>query len=260
MTEAHTSYDPQYFDVLSHIDDRHFWFRTRNQLIHTLAKQIVAGFPSGYKVLEVGCGNGNVLRWLAAACPSGVVVGMDLFAEGLSCARKRADCPLVLADIHRAPFSNVFDLIGLFDVLEHLEDDCAVLESIRSLLSPKGALLLTVPANPALWSHFDESAHHCRRYDHRELGEKLLTAGFDVEFLTPYMASILPLLYAGRKLASKMRTTVRQTSEYDLKIVPGVNEVLAFLLRQESRIVAARRVLPFGASLLAIARNHQAGD
>src|SRR5205807_25061 len=103
---------------------------------------------------------------------------------------------------HHAPFLDSFDMLGLFDVLEHLEDDCAVLKALRSLLSPAGSLLITVPASRALWSYFDVSAHHCRRYDVAELREKLTASGYEVEFITPYMASIFPLVYAGRKLAA----------------------------------------------------------
>ena len=74
-----STYDPGYFSALFAIEDRHFWFRARNRTLFMLASQIVAEKPDGYRVLEVGCGTGNVLRTLRAACPNGVVVGLDLF-------------------------------------------------------------------------------------------------------------------------------------------------------------------------------------
>jgi cyclopropane fatty-acyl-phospholipid synthase-like methyltransferase len=68
-TPSHQSYDPHYFKPLSAIEDRHFWFRARNQVIAGLVGQLTARLPAGYRVLEVGCGTGNVLRALEEACP-----------------------------------------------------------------------------------------------------------------------------------------------------------------------------------------------
>src|SRR6266404_4217735 len=138
------SYDPDFFSELARIESEHFWFRTRNQVIATLVEQTTRNWADGYRVLEVGCGTGNVLQALERACPRGIVVGMDLFAEGLAFARKRTSCPLVRGDLERPGFGVQFDLIGAFDVVEHLPDDVQVLCSIHSMLKPGGMLLLTV--------------------------------------------------------------------------------------------------------------------
>src|SRR2546426_974449 len=90
---ARQSYDPEFFFRLASIESKHFWFRTRNRVIATLAEQITKNWAYGYRVLEVGCGTGNVLRTLEQTCFRGVVVGMDLFAEGLAFARTRTSCP-----------------------------------------------------------------------------------------------------------------------------------------------------------------------
>src|SRR5690349_11902313 len=74
-----SSYDPDLFRTLFTVEDRHFWFRARNRLIRTLTRQVTARLPAGYRVLEVGCGTGNVLRYLEQASPRGTVIGMDLF-------------------------------------------------------------------------------------------------------------------------------------------------------------------------------------
>ncbi|KAB2855096.1 MAG: class I SAM-dependent methyltransferase, partial [Anaerolineae bacterium] len=197
-----TSYDAQFFPLLFRVEDRHFWFRTRNRIIRTLVQQIVEPLPHGYRVLEVGCGTGNVLRHLEQTCTSGLVIGMDLFGEGLHYARQRVTCPLIQGDMHNPPFCAQFDLIGLFDVLEHLPDDLQVLNDLFSMLATGGKLLLTVPAHPSLWSYFDEAAHHCRRYQKHDLAEKLTKTGYRVEYISYYMASIFPLVWAGRKIAA----------------------------------------------------------
>lgn len=257
----HKSYDPAFFSRLFAIEDKHFWFRTRNEVIGALVRQITSGFPPGYRALEVGCGTGNVLRVLGEVCRDGHVLGMDMFLEGLRYARTRTAVPLVQGDMRRPPFGPVFSLVGLFDVLEHIPDDVQALGSFHAMLERGGALFLTVPAHPSLWSYFDEASCHFRRYTMKELEEKLKGAGFRVEFLTYYMASTLPLVWLQRKLAAlaprRGASAEAHTDELayqDLRIVPVLNGLLTFLLSQETRLLARRRRLPLGSSLLAVAR------
>src|SRR6185437_2707886 len=120
-------YDPAHFAPLAAVEDRHFWFRARNRILSMLATQAVVELPNGYRVLEVGCGDGNVLRFLEQAWPNGLGVGMDYFGEGLAYARARCACPLVQGDLALPPFGKQFHLIGMFDVLEHMPDDLQVL-------------------------------------------------------------------------------------------------------------------------------------
>jgi SAM-dependent methyltransferase len=261
---AHKPYDPDFFAKLADVESRHFWFRTRNQVITALTQQFVKDCSDGYRVLEVGCGTGNVLQALEKACSRGVVVGMDLFAEGLAFARKRTSCALVQGDVEQPGFGVPFDVVGAFDVVEHLPDDLRILRSFHAMLRPGGMLLLTVPAYRSLWSYFDEASHHCRRYEPRDLRQKLDQAGFEVEFLSPFMASVYPLMLLVRRISSLRRQGKTPSAESDLsltlqelRIVPVLNGLLTFVLRQEARLIQARRVLPFGSSLIAAARRKQ---
>ena len=253
-------YDPGHFAPLLAAEDRHFWFRARNHVISTLVRQIVAPLSPGYRVLEMGCGDGNVLRFLERACPTGSVTGMDLFHEGLRIARDRCSCPLVQGDVATSPFGKPFDLIGVFDVLEHLPEDRRILTDLSAQLKPGGALLLTVPAHRSLWSRFDRLSGHCRRYEPAELREKLETAGFEVEFQSPYMASLRPLMWLSRRSQRDAAVAPEDASrllEQELRIVPVLNGLLAGLLALETRRLAARRPRPVGASLHALARKPQ---
>jgi SAM-dependent methyltransferase len=262
---ARQSYDPEFFSQLASIEGKHFWFRTRNRVIATLTEQITKNRANGYRVLEVGCGTGNVLRALERACPRGIVVGMDLFGEGLAFARKRTSCPLVQGNIEQPAFGVQFDLIGAFDVVEHLSDDLQAFRSLHSMLKPGGMLLLTVPAHQSLWSYFDEVGHHCRRYEPADLRRKLNQTGYDIEFLSQFMASIYPLLWLVRRTRSLRRrtrnsdsvATDRALSLKELRIVPGVNGLLTFVLMQEARLIRSRFTLPFGSSLIVAARRRR---
>jgi SAM-dependent methyltransferase len=250
----HSGYDPAYFGHLSTIEERHFWFRARNMVISSLLKQITADMEPGYRLLEVGCGTGNVLQVLQDVCSKGMVVGMDLFSEGLKYASRRTSCNLVRGDIRVLPFAKKFDIICLFDVLEHIYDDTKALEDLNSLLIDDGMLILTVPAHQSLWSYFDEVSHHCRRYELDELENKLILTGFKVEYLTYYMSSIFPIIWIGRRLkgAIDRRSADDQASD-ELRIVPVINGLLTSLLAQEAHLINHRKRLPFGTSILAIA-------
>ncbi|MBI5927704.1 MAG: class I SAM-dependent methyltransferase [Chloroflexi bacterium] len=256
-----TSYDPAFFSLLFEVEDRHFWFRTRNHIIRQLVQQIALDLPFNYRVLEVGCGTGNVLRQLEQVCAKDSVMGMDLFWDGLHYAQKRVTCPLIQGDMHNPPFGVKFDLIGLFDVLEHLPDDSQVLTDLYQMLAPGGKLLLTVPAHTSLWSYFDEASHHYRRYQKSDLQQKLTSAGYEIEYISYYMMSIFPLVWLGRRLASlanqpkdRQLADANEMASRELKITPGVNGLLTAWLMQESRLIAGRKQLPIGTSLLAIAR------
>ncbi len=215
--------------------------------------------PAGYRVLEVGCGTGNTLRVLERVCEGGTVIGTDPFDEGLQIARRRVSCDLVQSDIRNLRVPGEFAVIGAFDVLEHVADDLESLRDLRLRLRPEGRLLVTVPAHMELWSYADEAAHHYRRYSSRQLQQTLETAGYIVEYLTPFMSLIYPVMWLARRFATWRAGSAAHDKAFEmtlreLRIVPGWNEVLSWALALELPLFRARISIPFGTSLLAIAR------
>ena len=87
MTRA-GGYNPDFYTPLFEAEDRHFWFRSRNVVLERIVAAETARLGDGFRVLEVGCGTGYVLRMLHDTCRRGVVIGMDLFADGLVLARE----------------------------------------------------------------------------------------------------------------------------------------------------------------------------
>jgi SAM-dependent methyltransferase len=242
-----TTYDPAFFARLFAVEDRHFWFRVRNLVIERVVREVIARLPDGYRVLEVGCGTGNVLRMLETVCTRGTVVGMDQEEEGLKYARARTTCELIQGDVRTTTFDRPFDIVGLFDVLEHIPEDAQVLSDLRAVLMEHGVLLLTVPAHPSL-------------YTATELREKLETAGYQVEYMTHYMTTLFPAMWLGRRLAA-LRSGSEASDEraYDmaaneLRVVPVVNDMLIRLMSWETEAVRRRWSMPVGPSLLALAR------
>jgi SAM-dependent methyltransferase len=257
MTDTHESYDPRYFEPLFATEDRHFWFLARNRVICKLAAKAIPAANNG-RILEVGCGTGFVMRALENEFPSEQVTGMDLFLEGLRYARQRVQSDLVQADLAFPPFEGGFDLVGMFDVLEHIEDDHEVLDHLFKLVKPGGSLLLTVPADPGLWSYFDVASHHVRRYTLDELNDKVKAAGFTCEFSSPFIALTYPILRFKRlwknSPAAENPKTAGDLAEEDLKIVPVINEIVRWILNVEASWLGRGHRLPFGSSLVLMAR------
>jgi hypothetical protein len=149
-------------------------------------------------------------------------------------------------------------VVCIFDVREHVQQEKETLAALWELLAPGGSLLLTVPAHQSLWSYFDEAARHCRRYSVQDLGRKLADAGFEVEFLSQFMASIFPIVWIFRKMRGQPEQLnsekVRSYANAEFRIVPIVNQVLTALLTLEARWIARGHRLPIGTSLVAVAR------
>jgi SAM-dependent methyltransferase len=258
MNELETSYDPRYFEILFKAEEKHFWFSARNKVIRALVHKTLTGNGENCRILEVGCGTGNVLQQLEKGFDKSEIYGMDLFLEGLRFARIRVNCPLIQADIAYPPFFALFDLVGVFDVLEHIKEDRKMLGQLFDLIKPGGKLLLTVPANPRLWSYFDVASHHERRYDLLDLIEKVVSAGYEIEFASPYIAATYPLIWLNRKVKGENSGTendvVHKQAEDELRIVPIANAILSGILGLEANWLSTGRKLPFGSSLVLIAR------
>jgi SAM-dependent methyltransferase len=144
----------------------------------------------------------------------------------------------VRGDATQHPFRTAFDLVVFFEVLEHFPDDERLLEQIRESFRPGGVLLITVNARKPLWSYFDEASGHCRRYELDELHRKLARSGYHVEYLTPYMMTLLPLMWCGRRiigLTRRFRTASSSTDAAlrELRLMPGINGLLRFCLARE---------------------------
>jgi SAM-dependent methyltransferase len=145
-------------------------------------------------------------------------------------------------------------MVGMFDVLEHIDDDEATLRWLFSVLEPGGVLVLTVPAHPFLFDEADVMAFHRRRYRRRELLEKLRRAGFAVRLLTHFMAPLVPLMMVTRPIGRLLRRGRPADAHRDreMEVVPVVNPLLRGLLAVERALLRVARP-PFGTSLLAVA-------
>ena len=120
-----SGFDPHAFVQLAELEDRSWWFRSRNRLIEQTVRRF---YPQASSVLEIGCGTGYTLGALCSALPGAQLTGTELFEEGLAVSRQRwPNIRLMQADARALPFGTEFDLVGAFDVLEHIDDDATAL-------------------------------------------------------------------------------------------------------------------------------------
>ena len=247
--ETTVSYDPAHFPRLFALEERSFWFRGRSDLIEwALARY----FPAARDLLEVGCGTGYVLDRLRRAFPKLALNGSELFAEGLACARARLGDGVSLrqADATELGLHEAFDVVGAFDVIEHIEDDRSVLANLHAALRPSGGLLLTVPQHAWLWSATDVAACHKRRYTRNELRTKLHEIGFELLRMTSFVTLLLPAML----LARRRRRDGMAEVEAELDLPAPLNAIGRGTLGIEAFLIRHGIDLPVGGSLLAVAR------
>jgi len=243
-------FDPALFAELAKLEERNFWFRARNRLIVWALQRYAPAFTD---FLEVGCGTGYVLQGVAEAFPGARFCGSEAQTEGLQFAAARVPrAGFLQMDARRMPFEKEFDAIGAFDVIEHIAEDETVLAQMHRALRPGGSLLLTVPQHPFLWSEYDVRAHHVRRYTGGELRQKLARAGYEIVKMTSFVSVLLPLMMLSRL------TRRTDAADYDplaeLRIGAVTNALLERALDAERLLIRAGIALPFGGSLLAVAR------
>ena len=160
----------------------------------------------------------------------------------------------------RVPFGNLeFDLVVMTDVLEHLDDPAGALRALQRRLKPGGALLATVPAGPWMWSEHDVTHHHRRRFRAAEFGAMLRAGGFEIIYLSHYNFLLFPAI-AGARLIQRLRRPDVSAARHDLTMPPpALNRILRGIFASERFIVGAARI-PFGVSLIAMARTIAPAD
>jgi SAM-dependent methyltransferase len=251
LADTVSGFDPISFAAIAEIEAGHFWFVARRELIVGLVNRF---FPQAQSFLEIGCGNGAVLEAVKGARHWQRVAGSDLHPTGLAQARARMPQGVEFVQMNALaiPARAVFDLIGAFDIVEHVADDESVLRAIRGALRVEGGAIISVPQHPWLWSVTDEVAHHQRRYRRGELESKLRRNGFKVLASFSYAATLMPLLVASRLMA-RIRPTERDLDR-ETKPHPAINAAFLALLRAEVRLTQAGLHWPAGGSRVVVAR------
>jgi SAM-dependent methyltransferase len=248
-SDAHAGFKPEYFARLAEIEESNFWFRARNELIQWALRNY---FPDAESFFEVGCGTGFVLTGIREGFPRMRLVGSEIFADGLVFAKARLpNVELYQMDARHIPFECEFDVVGAFDVLEHLVEDESALTQMFKASRPGGGFLVTVPQHRFLWSASDQHAKHQRRYNRAELRRKVERAGFQIERITSFNSLLLPLMICSR-MQQKHDEDVKAWREFEISSV--LNKTLESILSFERTMITNGISFPAGGSLLLVGR------
>lgn len=234
------------------LEDTYWWFVSRRRLVRALVKRFAPPRP---RILDLGCGTGGTLDALAGL---GDLTGADISAEALAFCRRRGHTALQECSAEALPFGEEqFDVVICCDVFEHLEHDELGAAEVLRVLRPGGVLIASVPAYQWLWSDHDVALSHHRRYSRRGLRALLVNAGAQVVKLTCAVSFVFPLVMAVRLLG---HLRPRANGNPDTKLVPPpgpVNRLLIALHDLEAAIIV-HAGLPWGSSLIAVARKPEA--
>jgi len=240
-------------DLVAEVEQRHFWFAARNDVILSTMRRVI-GPLAGRSLLDVGCGTGFVTAALESAGME--AWGIDMHRRALSRARSRVRGPLFSSHSPALPFFRDFDVVSLFDVIEHIDDDVEAIRQAAGVLRAKGYGVVTVPAGANLWTVYDEVIGHKRRYDRERLAHVLRDAGMEIRYIAYF--SCLPLIaqMVQRWFAPELRSETHDTIAIVRKALTIPPQGLNQLFRWSIRVEAPLRRLAWvrGGSLIAIAQ------
>lgn len=237
--------DASIYRLMASTQRDHWWFRARRSILEAQIRRL--GLPSPARVLEVGCGTGGNLAMLARF---GAVdaMEMDEYARGVASEASAADVRGgSLPDAIPFEPGPHYDLVCLFDVLEHCADDRAALASLLPFLRRGGRVLVTVPAYAWLFGDHDRAHHHHRRYTYGRLREVARGAGLRVESGGYFNTLLFPLVAVRRTLA---RLGIGRDDDARMPS-RWLNTVLGAVFGVERRVVPSVK-FPFGTSVIAV--------
>jgi SAM-dependent methyltransferase len=240
--------DPAVYDILYDVEGRHWWYVARRRILEKVLGSVIAsGVPKGI-LYDLGCGVGANLPVLKRF---GETVGVDASSQAVAYCRQKGHENVVLGDLDalRDLPEESGSIVLLADVIEHLDDESACLSAAWRLLKPGGALIVTVPAFEFLWSPMDDLVHHRRRYREETL-QRVLAALFEVEYTTYFNT----LLFAPVMVGHWFERILGRNGADGGSVPPApINRLLRGVFSLEASVLGRAR-LPFGVSLLAIAR------
>lgn len=244
--------DPRVYEQFRDLQENHFWFIGRRRIFFDLLQREV-GPGSARAVLEIGCGAGGMLKPLARF---GSVHGIDVATDYVRVCSEHGLARMVAGSGDALPFRDAtFDIVALFDVIEHIPDERGTLAEVRRVLKPGGTVFLSVPAYQFLFSQNDRVVHHQRRYTAGHLRVRLQEAGLRVKKISYFNTLLFPLIAAAvvtLKLKEKWFGLPPGETNLDHEFKGPMNTLFAAIMSSE-RYLLRHISFPFGHSLIAMA-------
>ncbi len=247
------------FAQFAELERDHWWFRGRRRVyLGILERELGRVRPA--RALDLGCGVGGFLGGLARLAER--VIGFEFDEDAIAQCKARGFERLVRSSGDRLPLADAsLELITLFDVLEHLDDDRAALAEAHRVLAIGGRCVASVPAFQFLYANNDRVAEHRRRYSRRELVELFESAGFEIEratYANVLLFAPIALAVLVFKVWEHSPFARADSTRTNLSWTPWrpLNEILYRIFAAELAI--SRRVdLPVGHSVFVIAKKRE---
>ncbi|MBL0373795.1 class I SAM-dependent methyltransferase [Rhizobium sp. KVB221] len=230
-------------------EQAHWWFLARRKIIADTIKSF--NLPPHSKILEVGAGTGGNLKLLQRFGDLSAVE-MDDYARAYATQVSGVGVEYGLLPNSLPTFPHNFQLICMFDVLEHVEKDFESLKVLATRLNPGGRILITVPAYPWMWTDHDAVLHHHRRYTRTTLSNVINRAGLQLDRLTNFNTLLFPAAIAARLVGNALGKKGSPGSSLPPRFV---NSAFETIFKSEAPMLR-RLNLPFGLSLMAVASNY----
>jgi SAM-dependent methyltransferase len=248
-------YPSEGFAVTDRLENESFWCRSRARILTHLVRRHT-GPGAAHAVLEIGCGTGTILRELAGDGRFRLT-GSEIYLSALRYAVRRSPgIEYIQLDATRMHFEAEFDVVGAFDVLEHVEDDAGVIRNVWRALRPGGHFIVMVPQYRFLWSSLDVIVGHKRRYGRRELLDRLRSGGFEIVRHTSFVFALFPLMVLRRLLDRTPPPGADTRREFEQRVAfpRVVNWLFDRVMRLDEALLRAGVSLPIGGSLIVVAR------
>lgn len=237
------------YATMAEREQTYWWHIGRLKIIETYIKRAQAGRRK-LKIMNIGCGTGGTIDMLQSF---GVVDNVDISEEAIKFMRKRGYKRLTKVEGIKLPFKDrTYDLVGAFDVLEHIEDQTGALKEWKRILKDDGAIVVTVPAYQWLWTDHDVSLHHKRRYTTKRLAEAAAEAGLKPEKKSYAIVFSLPLVVGFRFLNKVLGRKADSETSY-VNIPNWANNAFTKMLYGEAKLHKKIK-FPFGTSVVSILR------
>jgi SAM-dependent methyltransferase len=237
------------YKKMDEFSGKHFWYVGRNNILLDFIDIIMD--DSIERILDYGCGAGELMSNLNIAHPSKEIHGADISEQAIDFCNSRGHETVLNLNIEE-PKENYYDLVLCLDVIEHISDDVDFLYKMRNLLRSGGQLLITVPAYEILWSGEDFVSNHFRRYTKKNLKNKLIKAGFGIDKISYYnFLLFFPVVVV---LLTKRIFRPRSMYESDIEDINRIiNRILIWIFSSEKWLLRFM-TFPFGASIIGIAK------
>lgn len=255
--------DPIAYQQFLELDKSHWWMRGRRSVYLGLIRHFTKASPPR-RILDLGAGIGGFLEGLRdLAAPGGRVFPADIDEESLTHIAARGFPGGVVADGDALPYADgSFDLVCLFDAIEHTADDLAVIHEVARLLAPGGHVFVSVPAYQFLYANNDRVVHHHRRYRRQRLDDLFARSGLEVVrnthsnvFLFPL---ILPVVLAIKALEAVFNKEANSEHTNLTWPLPKFAHTLLHAIFAAELPLSKRLGWPFGHSICALAKKPEA--